>query len=316
MKELLMILKKEFIHIFRDKITLALVLALPMMLVLLFGFTISTEIRNAKVAVLDLSKDTQSKILIEKITSSGYFQLASLPANDAEIDADFKTKNIKLALIIPSNFEERLAREKKATVQIINDVSDLNVASILNNYMQLVLSEYANDYNRVNPSEVPFQIATKMAYNPEMDSVYMFVPGIIALIMIIVTALMSSITLAREMETGTMRMLLITPVKKIFIVIGKIIPYMLLSFICTLMILVISVAVFQMPIKGSLGFLLFLCIIFMFTSASFGLMISAFVSTQLDAMMVTMMGLFLPTVLLSGFLFPLDNMPYFFQINY
>lgn len=314
MKELLMILKKEFIHIFRDKITLVLVLALPMMLVLLFGFTISTEIRNAKISILDLSKDTQSKLLIEKITSSGYFQLASLPAHNAGIDADFKTKNIKLALIIPANFEERLAREKKATVQIINDVSDLNVASILNNYMQIVLGEYVNEYNEVNASEVPFQITTKMAYNPEMDSVYMFVPGIIALIMIIVTALMSSITLAREMETGTMRMLLITPVKKIHIVIGKIIPYMLLSFICTIMILVISVAVFHMPIKGSLGFLLFLCIIFMFTSASFGLMISAFVSTQLDAMMVTMMGLFLPTVLLSGFLFPLDNMPYFFQI--
>lgn len=309
-----MILRKEFIHLFRDKITLFLVLAMPVMLVLLFGFTISTEIRNAKVSVWDLSKDSQSELLVEKISASGYFQIVSYSNSEAEIDHDFKNKNIKMALIIPANFEELLAKERSATVQIINDVSDLNVASILNNYMRSVLSDFAEEYNAENPAVKPFEITAKMAYNPEMDSVYMFVPGIIALIMIIVTALMSSITLSREMETGTMRMLLITPVKKIYVVIGKIIPYMILSFICTLMILLISVLVFHMPIKGSIAFLLFLCIIFMLTSASFGLMISAFVSTQLDAMMVTMMGLFLPTVLLSGFLFPLDNMPYFFQV--
>ncbi|MBO4232040.1 MAG: ABC transporter permease [Bacteroidales bacterium] len=314
MKELLMILRKEFIHLIRDKITLFLVLALPVMLVLLFGFTISTEIRNAKIAVLDQSKDSQSKLLIEKITASGYFQLASIVATEAEIDHEFKTNGIKLAVIIPTGFEEQLTHDHSATLQIINDVSDLNVASILNNYMLTVLNEFSEEYNAANPMPVPFTISTKMEYNPELDSVYMFVPGIITLIMIIVTALMSSITIAREKETGTMRMLLITPVKKIYVIIGKIIPYMLLSFICTILILVISVVVFNMPIKGSLAFLLFLCFIFMLTAASFGLMISSLVATQIDAMMVTMMGLFLPTVLLSGFLFPLDNMPYFFQI--
>lgn len=314
MKELLMILRKEFIHLIRDKITLFLVLALPVMLVLLFGFTISTEIRNAKIAVLDQSKDSQSKMLIDKITASGYFQLAALVSSETEIDHEFKNDGIKLAIIIPANFEEQLTHDKHATLQIINDVSDLNVASILNNYLLSVLNEFTEEYNIANPRPTPFTISTKMEYNPELDSVYMFVPGIITLIMIIVTALMSSITIAREKETGTMRMLLITPVKKIYVIIGKIIPYMLLSFICTILILVISVLVFNMPIKGSLAFLLFLCFIFMLTAASFGLMISSMVATQIDAMMVTMMGLFLPTVLLSGFLFPLDNMPYIFQI--
>lgn len=314
MKELMMILRKEFIHILRDKITLLLVLAMPVMLVLLFGFTISTEINNAKIAVLDLSKDSQSKLFLNKITASGYFQIVSYPNSEAEIDHDFKNKNIKLAIIIPANFETKLAIDKKATIQIINDVSDLNVASVLNNYMRVVISDFVNEYNGNQSPPIPFGMSTQMAYNPQMESVYMFVPGIIALIMIIVTALMTSITLAREKESGTMRMLLITPVKKVYVVIGKIIPYMVLSLICTLLILVISVLVFQMPIKGSIWFLLFLCFVFMLTSASFGLMISAMVNTQLDAMMVTMMGLFLPTVLLSGFLFPLDNMPYFFQI--
>ncbi|MCQ2285954.1 MAG: ABC transporter permease [Bacteroidales bacterium] len=314
MKELLMILRKEFIHLIRDKITLFLVLALPVMLVLLFGFTISTEIRNAKVTILDQAKDTQSKQLINKITASGYFQVASIASSEAGIDHDFKTKGIKLGIVIPNNFEEMLTHDRYATLQIINDVSDLNVASILNNYLLIVLNEYTEEYNIANPNTAQFTISTKMEYNPELDSVYMFVPGTITLIMIIVTALMSSITIAREKETGTMRMLLITPVKKIYVIIGKMIPYMLLSFVCTLLILLISVIVFHMPIKGSLLFLLFLCFIFMLTSASFGLMISALVNTQIDAMMVTMMGLFLPTVLLSGFLFPLDNMPYFFQI--
>lgn len=313
MKELLMILRKEFIHIFRDRISLFLMLSMPVMLVLLFGFTISTEIRNAKISILDYSKDQRSKEMIEKIGASSYFQIISYPENEAEIDRDFKNKNIKLAIIIPSYFEESLTKEKRVTIQIINDVSDLNVASILNNYIRAVLHDYISEYN-TSSSSMPFDISIKMQYNAELNSVYMFVPGIITLIMIIVTALMSSITLSREMETGTMNMLLITPVKKFYVVIGKVIPYMILSFICTIVILLLSVLVFKMPIKGNIFILLFLCVIFMLTAASFGLMISALGKTQLDAMMVTMMGLFLPTVLLSGFLFPLDNMPLFFQI--
>lgn len=313
MKELRMILYKEWIHIMRDKITLLLVLAMPIMLVLLFGFTISTEIRNAKVAILDQAKDTQSCLLIDKLASSGYFQVVSYPEDESEIDHEFKDLNLKLAIIIPNNFEESLEKEKLATLQIINDVSDLNVASILNNYILAICHDFANDYNHL--SDVGgVNIVTKMQYNSELSSVYMFVPGIITLIMIIVTALMSSITLAREKETGTMRMLLITPVKKVYVVIGKVIPYMVLSLISTIMIIVISVFVFKMPVNGSIALLLLLCIIFMFTAASFGMMISAISRTQIDAMMVTMMGLFLPTVLLSGFLFPLDNMPMFFQI--
>lgn len=312
MKELRMILKKEFIHIIRDKITLALVLAMPIALVLLFGFTISTDIRNAKISVLDQSMDTQSKRLIDQMTASGYFQVVSYPSSEGEIDNDFKNKNIKFALIIPPNFEESLSKEHTAILQVINDVSDLNIASILNNYIRVVVQNFTEDYNQ--NSQAGFEISTKMLYNPESNSVYMFVPGIITLIMVLVTALMSSITLAREKETGTMRMLLITPVNKIFIIIGKVIPYMLISFIGTIAILLISVTVFKMPINGSLLMLLFLCIIFMMTAASFGLLISSVSQTQVDAMMITMMGLFLPTVLLSGFLFPLNSMPMVFQV--
>ncbi|MDR2868740.1 MAG: ABC transporter permease [Bacteroidales bacterium] len=315
MKELFVILRKEFIHIFRDKVSLFLVLAIPIMLTLLFGFTISIDLKNAKLSILDLSKDSQSAKLIEKISASGYFQVVSYPESEGAIDFDFKKKEVKIALIIPSHFETLLTKEKNATIQIINDVSDLNVSSILNNYMQVILQDFISEYNENGSSSaLQVDISTSMRYNPELNSVYMFVPGIITLIMIIVTALMSSITLTRERETGSMNMLLITPVKKYDIVFGKIIPYMILSFLSTIIILVISVLVFKMPIKGSIFLLLFLCVIFMFTAASFGLMISAVVKSQLEAMMVTMMGLFLPTVLLSGFLFPLENMPLGFQI--
>ena len=314
MKELRMILKKEFIHIIRDRITLALVLAMPIALVLLFGFTISTDIRNAKISVLNQANDSQSKLLVNQLTASGYFQVVSYPENEREIDNDFKNKNIKLAIIIPANFEESLSKEHSVTLQVINDVSDLNVACILNNYVRAVVHDFSTSYNETGTEQGSFDVATKMLYNPESNSVYMFVPGIITLIMVLITALMSSITLAREKETGTMRMLLITPVKKIYIILGKVVPYMLISFISTITILVISVTVFKMPINGSLAMLLFLCIIFMLTAASFGMLISSISRTQVDAMMITMMGLFLPTVLLSGFLFPLNSMPYIFQI--
>ena len=315
MKELSMILKKEFIHIIRDTITLSLVLAMPIALVLLFGFTISTDIRNAKISVLDQSKDTQSKYLIDRLSASGYFQVISYPSNEMEIDYDFKNKDIKLSLIIPPNFEGSLSKEHSATLQVINDVLDLNVASILNNYVRAVVQRFTSDYNdEIKQGDGSFDITVKMLYNPESNSVYMFVPGIITLIMVLVTALLSSITLAREKETGTMRMLLITPVKKLYIIIGKVIPYMIISFISTIAILVISVTVFKMPINGSLLMLLFLCVIFMLTAASFGMLISSISRTQVDAMMITMMGLFLPTVLLSGFLFPLNSMPMVFQV--
>jgi ABC-2 type transport system permease protein len=314
MKAFLSILLKEFIHILRDRVSLFLILAMPIALILLFGFTISTEIRNAKISILDQSKDTQSKQLIENITASGYFQVVNFLNTETEIDNDFKNKQIKIAMIIPPRFEESLEIDHIANIQIINDVSDINIASILNNYLRSVFHDFIMEYNsQKNATENPISIVTTMQYNPELNSVYMFVPGIITLIMIIITALMSSITLAREKETNTMNMMLITTVKKINIAIGKVIPYMILSLISTVFILIISVFVFHMPIKGSLGLLIFLCIIFMFTAASFGLLISAVSKTQLDAMMVTMMGLFLPTVLLSGFLFPLDNMPLFFQ---
>ncbi len=313
MKELRIILKKEFIHIIRDKITLALVLAMPVALVLLFGFTISTDIRNAKISVLDLAKDSQSKILVNDLSASGYFQIVSYPENEAEIDNDFKNKGIKLAIIIPSRFEESLSKERDATLQVINDVSDLNVASILNNYVRSVVYSFTEQYNSDIESS-DFQVTAIMLYNPELNSVYMFVPGIITLIMVLVTALMSSITLAREKETGTMQMLLITPVKKIHIIIGKVIPYMLISLLSTVTIIVISVTVFKMPVNGDLAMLFALCIIFMLTAASFGMLISSISRTQVDAMMITMMGLFLPTVLLSGFLFPLNSMPLFFQV--
>lgn len=309
-----MILRKEFIHILRDKITLSLVLAMPIALVLLFGFTISADIRNAKISILDQAKDTQSKHLVDKLSASGYFQVVSHPNNEVEIDNDFKEKGIKLALIIPTNFEEQISKEQNVTIQVINDVSDLNVASILNNYVRAVVYDFTEEYNEQNDPTGGFELTTKMLYNPESSSVYMFVPGIITLIMVLVTALMSSISLAREKETGTMRMLLITPVKKNFIIVGKVIPYMIISFVSTISILVISVFVFKMPINGSLLMLLFLCIIFMLTAASFGMLISSISRTQVDAMMITMMGLFLPTVLLSGFLFPLNSMPYVFQI--
>ncbi len=314
MLELLAILRKEMIHIYRDKISLLLVLAMPLVLIILFGFTISTEIKNAKISIWDQANDVQSKRLIETITASGYFQIVNFPTSESEIDSDFKNYQIKAAIIIPSHFEKSIEVDKKATIQIINDVSDINVASVLNNYIHSIILSFQE---RIQKEEIDvshsLSVSIQMLYNPELNSVYMFVPGIITLIMIIITALMSSITLARETETNTMRMMLITPVKKIYIVIGKVIPYMGLSFLSTIMILMISVWIFKMPIEGNIFLLLFLCIVFMFTAASFGLLVSSISSTQLDAMMITMMGLFLPTVLLSGFLFPLDNMPLFFQ---
>lgn len=315
MNQLSAIIRKELIHIYRDKISLFLMLSMPVVLIILFGFTISTEIPNAKISIYDQSEDVQSQRLIQSLIASDYFQVVNYPNSEKEIAEDFSQLQIKVAIIIPPQFEKKLISEKEVELQVINDMSDINVASVIKQYIETVILNFENDINLTEFGKTGLlKVSIQMKYNPELNSVYMFVPGIITLIMIIITALMSSITLARESETNTMKMMLITPVKKIHIVLGKVIPYMALSFLSTLMVLAISVWIFEMPIKGNLFVLLILCIVFMFTSASFGLLISAISKTQLDAMMITMMGLFLPTVLLSGFLFPLDNMPYGFQL--
>lgn len=313
MKRILAFTKKEFRHIMRDKRTLLIILAMPIVLVLLFGFVISTEIKNARIAILDNSKDELSIALVSQIAASNSFELSDMLCSNGDLDHVFKDGSVKLAIIIPDNFSKDIYGEGFSTVQIIADASDLNIATILINYTNAIIRDFQANLTPQQQNQGLFDVAINMYYNPELKSVYMFVPGVLALVMSIIAAMMTAISLTKEKELGTLRVLTTSPLKSSTIVIGKVVPYLLISIIDTFIILWLSVYVLGMPINGTLFSLFVVCFMFLLTSMSLGILISSFTSSQQIAALVSMVGLFMPTTLLSGFIYPIEDMPLVLQ---
>jgi ABC-2 type transport system permease protein len=304
---------KEFYHIFRDVRTMAILFGIPIVQLLLFGFVITNEIKDAKIAILDQSKDNITQKLSQKLLSSGYFLLEKNLNNYNEIDQSFKEGNIKLVIVFEKDFAKHLEKEGKANMQIISDASEPNTANILVNYTIAITNDFLKE---INPNaKVPLQIIpeVRMLYNPDLKGVFMFVPGIMAMLLMLISAMMTSISITREKELGTMEVLLVSPLKPIQIIVGKVVPYVLLSFINAIVILILGKFVFEVPINGSLVLLLAESILYILTALSLGIMISTIAKTQQTAMIVSMMALMLPSILLSGFIFPIENMPIILQ---
>jgi ABC-2 type transport system permease protein len=302
--------KKEFFHIFRDPRTLIVLFGIPLVQMLLFGFVITNEIKDTNIAVLDYSKDEVSKKITNKIISSGYFTLDSYLTNDKQIEKIFKRGNVKEVIIFEPHFAEKLERTGKASIQLIGDASDANTANLIVNYTNGIIMDYQR--KATVTSNLPLQInqQVRMFYNPELKGVYLFVPGIMALILILVSALLTSISIVREKELGTMEVLLISPLRPFQIIIGKVMPYIALAFIDAVIIIVLGYLVFGLPVKGSIALLLAESLLFIALSLSLGIFISTSTNSQQVAMMLSMMALMLPTILLSGFIFPIENMPW------
>jgi ABC-2 type transport system permease protein len=313
MKEFKGFVIKEFYHIFRDKRTMLVLFGMPFALMLLFGFAITNEIKDVKFAILDHSKDEVTRDITNRLTSSGYFKLyADLKTND-EIHAAFREGNIKEVLVFEPNFAQKLEKDRKASIQILSDASDANFANLITNYSAGIISNYMKEKNK--EQNVPYQITpeVRMVYNPELKGVFMFVPGIMAMILMLISALMTSISIVREKELGTMEVLLVSPLKPIQIIIGKVMPYIAMSFINACIILLMGYFVFDLPVQGNIALLLAECLLFTIMALSLGILISTVTESQQIAMMLSMMALMLPTMLLSGFIYPIENMPVVLQ---
>ncbi|MCF8358241.1 MAG: ABC transporter permease [Prolixibacteraceae bacterium] len=302
-------IRKEFYHIFRDARTLIIILGIPVSQLLLFGYVVNTEVKDVKLAVYDQSKDDVTTRIINKLTSSGYFELVKNLDSDNDIEAIFKKGKIKEVLVFEPDFAEKLEREGSADIQLLADATDPNVARMVAMYTQNIINSFLKQEQPL--ATVPMQVnaSIKMYYNEQLRSVFLFVPGLMALIMMLVSALMSSISITREKELGTMEVLLVSPLKPIHIIIGKVIPYLLIAFVDSLLIILMGNLVFNMPVNGSLLLLMGECFLFIFLSLSLGILISTVAPTQLIAMFMSMIGLMLPTLLLSGFVFPIESMP-------
>jgi ABC-2 type transport system permease protein len=308
MKAFLMFVRKEFYHIFRDPRTLLILFGMPVALVTLFGFALTNEIKNADVAVLDFDKGQHARQVQSRLFSSGYFGLRDYATSYPDVAAAFRQGHVKLAVVFPVGFSRDLDHLGHAQVQLVADASDQNTAVSLVNYATAIIKTYEQEHTKHPAGAGPrVEAVARLYFNPGLKAAYTFVPGTMALILLLVSAMLTSITIAREKETGTMEV--VSPMRQLPVIVGKILPYFLLSFINGLVILALGVWVLDIPQRGSLALLIGETLLYILVALTLGVLISTRAASQQTAMLTSMLSLLLPTLILSGFLFPIESMP-------
>ncbi len=303
MKQFLSFVHKEFYHILRDGRTMLILLGMPVVQILLFGFAINMEVQHIRTVVFDPAQDAATRDITERLMANPYFHMQGYVYSPDEINKLLQRGETDVAIVYEQNFNENLVHSKKAQLQIIADASNPNTGTIVANYVTAIVSEYR--------PHIPYRIEVenKLLYNPEMKSAYTFVPGFMGLVLMIICAIMTSISIVREKERGTMEVLLASPLKPGTVLISKTVPYLALSFINLITILLLSYFVLDVPIQGNLALLIAVSVLFIFLALSLGLLISTLVQTQVTAVLISGIGLMMPTLILSGMIFPIDNMP-------
>ncbi len=309
MHQFVIFIKKEFYHILRDKRTLFVLFGIPIAQILLFGFALTNEVKNSQIAILDQSKDEASQRITTQLGASRYFDIAANLSGYHQIESVFRKGKVHLVVVFPQNFREDLLHTHAAQVQLVADASDPNLANTLINYAGAVIRDYQTEL--LDGAELPYSINTevRMLYNPQLKGAFNFVPGVMAMVMMLICAMMTSIAIVREKENGNMEVLLVSPLRPFTMIFAKTIPYLALSIINLTSILVLSVWLLGLPIKGSLLLLYAESTLFIMTALSLGLLISSATNSQMLAMFISLVGLMLPTIMLSGFMFPIENMP-------
>ena len=309
MKQFIAFVKKEFYHIFRDRRTMLILLGMPVVQIILFGFAISTEVKNVRLAVLDPSNDVVTRKIIDRLDASEYFTVTRRFHSPREMEAAFLKNKIDMVVVFNEHFADGLYCGD-ARVQLIVDATDPNMSTSQINYATGIVSAVGQEM--ISPgisSSARLTPDIKLLYNPQMKSAYNFVPGVMGLILMLICAMMTSISIVREKETGTMEVLLVSPVRPLWMIIAKMVPYFVLSCVNLVTILLLSVYVLHVPVAGSLFSLALLSWIFIVVSLLLGLLVSTIARTQVEAMLFSGMVLMMPTVLLSGMIFPIENMP-------
>lgn len=314
MKQFINFVRKEFAHVMRDRKTLLILFGMPVAQILIFGFALTNELKNSKLIVFDQAKDPASQEIIARIEASRYFEVERNLSNAAQLESVFKEGKIKMALVFPAGFNASLLHEHHAQIQVIADASDPNAANMLTNYVSAIIEDYQRSLNK--SSLPPYRIIpeVRMLYNPQLKGAHNFVPGVMALVLMLVCVMMTAISIVKEKETGTMEILLVSPFKPILVIISKTIPYLILSLLNVGSILLLSVFVLDLPVNGSVLLLFAESMLFISTCLTLGIFISVKTNSQQVAMLISLMGMLLPTILFSGFMFPIENMPYPLQL--
>jgi len=311
MRAFLGFVRKESLHLLRDRQTLSILLLFPVVQLLIFGFAVRTDVQDIAIAIVDPTPNAASIELRERIAASDRFHIVLVAPSSHELDRLFRQGSIRQALVLPRDVERLLGRGDSLPIQLITDGSDPNTGGIMQGYATAIVQRWYRD--AVAPSGgsggLQIEAEARMRYNPTLESAYLFVPGLVAFVLTIVSALMTAISITREKETGTMEMLLVSPIRPPAIVAGKVIPYIVLGFVSVLLVLVAARTVFRVPLRGSLALLLAESGLYIITALALGIVISTKAPNQRTAMIAALAGLLLPTMVLSGFIFPLDSLP-------
>ena len=317
MKSIIEFIKKEFLQFKRDPRMFALILIAPVIQLTFLGFAANLDVRLVRTIVFDQDRSVTSRDFIERFTSSGYFEIENYVNSYDEITKEIDKGNIILALVIPIDFEKNIYNRRTASVQALFNGSDGNTAGIVAGYAQNIVSEYSQKIilDFVNKSGQKISISSSISpeirvwYNPELKTRNFMVPGIFGLLLSLITLILTSLAVVKEKEIGTMEQLIVTPLKPYQIIIGKLVPFVVLSFVAVLIILAAMYFIFAIPVKGELWFLFFSAFLYILSTLGMGLFVSTISKTQQQAMMISIFGLMMPMIFLSGFAFPIENMP-------
>lgn len=280
-----------------------ILLGMPVLQIILFGFTITTELNHSRVAVLDPSKDAVTTRITERIDENRYFSVVKELSSASDIETVFRHDEADIVVAFTPDFDANLSTGE-AGIQLVVDATDPNTGNMMAGYVQGIVGQALQSGTQSSPI-----VQTHLLFNPQMKSAYNFVPGVMGLILMLICAMMTSISIVREKETGTMEVLLVSPIRPIFIILAKAVPYLVLSCVNLATILLLSVYVLHVPVEGSLWTLSFLSLLLIAVALSLGLLISCVVQNQVAAMIVSGMGLMMPVMLLSGMIFPIESMP-------
>lgn len=305
LKRMKAIMKKEFLHILRDPFSLTMAIILPLILLLIYGYAVTFDVENIPVCVFDGERTEKSREFLRSLTSSGYFRILYQLDSEKGLNELLDKGKVKVAIAIPPGFSSL----KRPEIQILLDGTDSNTALIVQGYIYSILNRYMSSNSPLFFPKV--EAETRVWYNPEVKSRNFLVPGLISIIMAVIISLLTSLTIAREWDRGTMEQLISTPIKTPELILGKLSPYFLIVFLDIILTYLMGTSFFHVPFRGSFTLFILLSSIFLFGGLSFGILISILGKTQTMATQIAMLSTFLPAFLLSGFIFPISNMPAF-----
>lgn len=312
--------KKELLQIKRDKRSLLIIFVLPVSLLILFGYAITLDVNNIKISVYDNDRSLISRDFINSFSGSGYFTVVSNIENDKDINEVLDKGIAQCVIVIPYDFQKKIDNDEKAEVQFLIDGIDASTATIIINYVNAATRTYSrkiiNEFLLSKGMELynPLDPEPQFWYNKDLNTTKFFIPGLIAMILIIISVILTSISLVREKEFGTIEQIKVSPVSTLALIIGKIVPYLFISLLIAFLILLMGYILFGVEVKGNYGELFFGTVCYLLATLSMGVFISTIAESQQVAFQIAMLISQLPTVILSGFLFPIESMPYPIQI--